>query len=559
MTVPLILLVAQGTVCYKKRGVALVAGVPFFLENGYRMSLPAESQSVVVAEEATEPKRDWAAIVRLIGLLLVIIAGIVPRLTQYVFNRSLWLDESFFALNFTERSFMGLFHHPLDYDQSAPIGVLLVCKLFMLALGDSEYVLRLLPLIGGIAGLFCFWKLAAECVGVGKPHHVPFTMIFLSVVLLATCERLIYYASEFKPYSTDATVAVLLFLGTATIMQRGITIRRAVWFGIGGVVAFWFSFPAVFVLGGVSCALLLHALKKKDVLLAWCAVVMSMVWVCNFVGYYALFLSQTVQSPYLQGYWQNAFMPLPLGELSFNWFTRSLSSFIREQLGLSVWQGSVTLLLIVGLFAICWRSLALGCLFLVPVFLTIAASAVHKYPFTGRLILFLVPSFLLVIAEGIGWIQGVLPKPLRWLGWILIALFVLPLVGAAFDYVPHPRSCEETRPMMQYMKQNLRPGDTVYVYYKTETAFKYYAHLLPFSFPNVIIGKCGRENSSVYYYDLQQLRGKERVWILFSHIYYQHGDEEKLFLKHLGRMGEPLDTRRAPGASVYLYDLSKSR
>jgi hypothetical protein len=54
-----------------------------------------------------------------------LVVGIVPRLTQYVFNRSLWLDESFFCAEFYGTLFYGAVSHPLDYDQSAPIGVLL--------------------------------------------------------------------------------------------------------------------------------------------------------------------------------------------------------------------------------------------------------------------------------------------------------------------------------------------------------------------------------------------------------------------------------------------------
>jgi hypothetical protein len=56
---------------------------------------------------------------------LIIGLGIVLRLTQYVFNRSLWYDEANLALNIIDRSVLELFQ-PLDHDQGAPIGFLLL-------------------------------------------------------------------------------------------------------------------------------------------------------------------------------------------------------------------------------------------------------------------------------------------------------------------------------------------------------------------------------------------------------------------------------------------------
>src|SRR5207244_11823416 len=60
--------------------------------------------------------------------------------------RSLWLDEALLALNIVRRPLSGMFR-PLDYNQGAPVGFLLLEKLVTHAFGNGELSLRLIPLI----------------------------------------------------------------------------------------------------------------------------------------------------------------------------------------------------------------------------------------------------------------------------------------------------------------------------------------------------------------------------------------------------------------------------
>ena len=76
---------------------------------------------------------------------ILILAGVVLRIRQYLTGRSLWADEAMLALNIVERDFAGMFR-PLEYDQGAPIGFLLVEKLFNAILGKHEFALRMFPM-----------------------------------------------------------------------------------------------------------------------------------------------------------------------------------------------------------------------------------------------------------------------------------------------------------------------------------------------------------------------------------------------------------------------------
>ena len=87
---------------------------------------------------------------------LLLLTGMLLRIRQYLTGRSLWVDEAMLALNIVERDFAGMFK-PLDYDQGAPLGFLLVEKVFNLLLGKHELALRLFPLLAGLASLGLFY------------------------------------------------------------------------------------------------------------------------------------------------------------------------------------------------------------------------------------------------------------------------------------------------------------------------------------------------------------------------------------------------------------------
>src|SRR5512143_3859115 len=106
---------------------------------------------------------SWERVV----LAMLILVGVMLRLRQYLTDRSLWVDEAMLALNIVNRSFAELFK-PLDYNQGAPIGFLLVEKSLDSIIGRNELVLRLFPLLAGLCSLWLFYLLLKRTVhGVG--------------------------------------------------------------------------------------------------------------------------------------------------------------------------------------------------------------------------------------------------------------------------------------------------------------------------------------------------------------------------------------------------------
>ena len=161
---------------------------------------------------------------------LLILSGMILRIRQYLTGRSLWVDEAMLALNIVERDFAGMFQ-PLEYDQGAPVGFLLVEKLFNVILGKHEFALRLFPLLAGLASLWLFYLLLRRITR-GPGLLVP-------LALFALNPRLIYYSSEVKQYILDVALTILLLLAAASVFQPSPRKKDFAWLGLAGMVALY--------------------------------------------------------------------------------------------------------------------------------------------------------------------------------------------------------------------------------------------------------------------------------------------------------------------------------
>src|SRR5215212_2948275 len=88
---------------------------------------------------------------------LAIAFGAAIRVVQFSHDRSFWYDELWVALNLQHRSYTRLIY-PLDHNQAAPLGFLVVAKV-LLALGHDERWARLLPLLCSLLSIVLFARL----------------------------------------------------------------------------------------------------------------------------------------------------------------------------------------------------------------------------------------------------------------------------------------------------------------------------------------------------------------------------------------------------------------
>ncbi len=330
--------------------------------------------------------------------LSIVGLGVLIRLLVYFQNHSFCLDEGSLWRNIDGVPILE-FSRPLSGDQLAPIGFLIAERGVVSLLGQSRYVARLLPLLGGLAALVLFLPLAQRVV--------PGRGALVALTLFALSDDLIFYSSEMKPYSLDLAIGLALGLATLHAMARPASGWVAGSMAFGAIASPWWSFPAVFIVAGCGLALILTSLiagRVRDAAV-WC--VIGAGWLISFLVAYRA--SHAMLSPHTTMYhfWDFAFLPvwpLPMSvERTSQTIAILLDVFVNPlNLVEPLWFGVFfpLLLLLIGGFSLARRSWPAWTMLVVPIFLAIFASSINRYPLHGRLILALVPAFYLLIALG---------------------------------------------------------------------------------------------------------------------------------------------------------------
>lgn len=477
-------------------------------------------------------------------LWIIIFFGVILRLVQYLFNRSLWVDEAKPALYIIDSSFLG-FLQPcqMDWCSPAPIGFLMFEKLLIQIFGSSEYVLRLFPFLCGVISLFLFYYVAK--------HYINRKAALIALFFLAISPWLIYYSSEFKQYSSDLAIALFLYTITIYIKSKDLTTLRVIFFAVIGAVAIWFSHPSVFILAGIGMSLTLFYLIKKEWLKIGKLSIICSIWILSFATTYFVSLRRFIPKLSSKGAWMGGFMPFPL---DIKWFSAILSDFLKMPMGLSFFPGIVVLTFFIGCVSIFLKKKEEFFGLISPIFFTLLASLLRKYPISGRLLLYIVPIVLIFVVEGVEHIRVKTYNYSTIIVIILISLLVFnPLIDSSYHLLK-PYTKEEIKPVLSYIRENKKSGDLIYVYYASRVAFKYYSESYGFKDNDYIVGVSSRRNPEKYIIDLDKILGNKRVWILFSHVFQ---DEENLFLNYLNSKGKIIDSFASKEASVYLYNLSE--
>ena len=189
--------------------------------------------------------------------------------------------------------------------------------------------------------------------------------------------------------------------------------RRRIWAGIAGATAVWFSQPAVIMVLGLGASLTLLVWRAPRGLrvrrLVSLAPVLSM-WGASAIaaGLVGLASMTTQTRDFMHRFWATGLLPVPAwSAVTTHWPLNQLKALIggEGQASLAYPQPRFYLLLSALGFWLLWRRVRpLAELLLAPIVVTIALAAARQYPFSDRLILFLVPSLLMAMAESIDWI-----------------------------------------------------------------------------------------------------------------------------------------------------------
>ncbi len=493
-------------------------------------------------------------------LLALLGLGVALRIFQYASDTSLWFDELSIARNLTHRSAGQLLLEPLAYNQVAPVGFIVSEKLVSQVFGPSDLALRLFPMLCGLAALPLFLLLARRLL---DGYAVPF-----AVALFAIGAPFIRFSAEVKQYGLDLTATLALSLIALRLREADATRARAALAGIAGAVFVWFSQASVLVVAGLGAALVLAWLRDRDRATLRAIRTTVPIWAVAALAATAVSIRHITPATraFMDQFWRTraSFFPWPVKKPSdLLWLWDRLTQLFEDEMMLQYRLPALySVLVIVGMVLLWRRDRFKALVLLGPIGVTVLAAVAHQYPFRTRLILFLLPSFVLAAAQAAEGIRRGASRLHPAVGGVVMALLLVAPALALVE-TPPPYRVEDYKTVLAFLRAHRQPGDVVYVFPNPYGAIERYGAEYGLSPEDYVVGGCWRDDLRPYLRDVDRLRGRSRVWFFASSVPPFHPARRSIE-RYLGTIGISREQVAVPSAkplnpvSIGLFDLSDS-
>ena len=526
----------------------------------------------------------------LIGLIIII--HVIP----YGYNRSLWFDEAMLASSIMTRNYTDLVAFPLDWGQSAPVGYLYIVKALSNILGGNEFSLRLWSLISFLGCFFFLYKILHSVVQV--KHPLLFALVFGMVPYY------IYYSNELKQYMSDNMFVLLSLLLFGLYCKGNLSLLKIT---MMYSVIIWFSFSAVFYIAAcmiiIVSGIIVNAIKKNKLysMLTLKKCSLCLIVAASFIVNYCLWLSPTSENAGGSAYWdllRFRFFPISIQDIKFK--ANMFSHILRPILSVNyIFLYSLSILSLLSLYKM-FRTKGILCPYLGAImlgcFMMLVASNLGFFPIQDRLVQFI--PILIIISAAIGFdevekslqhrvslhigkkkISGDFIAICALLCWLLIVPFRQCIIQVHPEFVY--RSGSEVSASMEYLSNNLRPEDMIYVsrggipVFLYETNYQYTDNICQYQWSwerPCTVGQCiygqdtkvmdyripysyaGHLNDDAIAEDTELLRQYPSVYIFTSH----NDDGAKRIAEALEQYGSVQEVSRFYNTSLYYYSKKQS-
>ncbi len=490
-------------------------------------------------------------------LAAAVVLGVVLRAWQYFANPSLWLDELAITNNILSRGPLELLTRPLEYLQVAPAGFLLVEKMDSILFGTGEQALRLYSFVTGLSAMFVAALVAREVAGA--------RWAWIPTLLVALSWSLIFQSAQVKPYSGNVLLC-LVFVYIGLRAMRSTEAPRLALPAVLGTLAPWFSFPALFAMGGTALSLIVADRRATGRLLRKPLLAMLAAWGASALAALAVATALTPESTdvFMKASWSIGFPPIPPHSLSeAMWPVTIVAEMLRRLGGYPPAYIPLSVLVLAGMVSLVRRNRDVAIPVLAPLLAALLAATLRLYPLEGRLTLWTTPFIAIFLVLGGMWLLESLPERLT-SRVSTVALPLLAFIPASMMFrAPPPITNEDVRPGLQRLADRAGEGDAVYVFYGAWQAWQYYSDRLDLPTENAVIGSCTRADRGHALDEVQQIDDASRLWVVISPVTSPARDRE-MFLRFMQGTGAQLveETARPPLAkrsprfsSVMLFDL----
>jgi hypothetical protein len=275
---------------------------------------------------------------------------------------------------------------------------------------------------------------------------------------------------------------------------------------------------------------------------------------------------------HLMEFWNFAYAPLPPGSLSeWRWYLDSALALVylaMRHVGvahhgeLAAWFDGLNLCLLVlclaGSLALAWRAPRIAAIGLAVVLATLAASALHLYPFRSRPTLFLVP----LVHLGLGsLVQAVLDRrdlpARRVLGAAIMGFVLLVPFTASWQVLRKPHNDQDIKSALTHITGQMKPGDGFVIDSMSHKAFDFYTRRFGLeTVPTTVF----RPTINQYHDAMATVRRlcieqpMQRSWVIVTHRLH----DRATYLNHIASITSPLQRWDGQGAVALLYDFRDS-
>lgn len=334
------------------------------------------------------------------GTIILLLLCLFSRICMYLFPKDLWLDEGYTYEVLNSTGFPDLLQGHLG-NQSAPLLFVIINKLLITYIGSDVTLLYFLPFICSLISVIILFSLSSK---LGNGFYIFFTMLFFSL-----CFTALRYSTEFKQYGIELLISLLIL---SNARKNEDNLHQI--FSCKNIF-----FYCVCILCSSSALLFLTGIIFAELIIAWRKNSFNSIKNINYwnifiliifiAAYYFLYL-KSGNSQHMKTYWSRFMIPNDWVAFWRYWPATGYNIFEAlffgpSKLPIFIFSG------LVGGSILLWRQKWDWFLLLsFPVVVTLGANA-FVYPpghgggpLGGRLLLFLLPSAVLVAAWFYAWV-----------------------------------------------------------------------------------------------------------------------------------------------------------
>jgi len=397
---------------------------------------------------------------------LIILSGIVFRIILYSFDKPFWNDECALAFNLFDAGFTDYFK-VLQYSQAAPPLFLMVSSLFLKIVPDIELALRFIPLLASILSMPAFYILSKKVLNKN-------IAVISALIIFCANYNLIYYAQEFKQYSSDIFIFLGILASYFYIDFKKLNNKQTLLVSLVYSLLIWFSFTSLFALFTILILILINnkdELKKYTLLAAPIGI--------SFIIFYINQHHLSANS-FLHEYWINGFIQKDLSNIIAVVMNNFFYSFNKALI--------LFLIFITGIIMTLLNfKKNENLILIIPYMLALVLSYLSIYPLEGRIALYLMPILILFIAkvlDSINFKNKIFEYSL--ISIIFLIIVIPQLIKIPYTINTKNLSYSDIVTSMKTAKSLMNEDDILYVPLSTKLSFDFYYKILGIEYNNIV-------------------------------------------------------------------------